>query len=409
MKLTDLKCKSAKPREKSYKMFDGGGLYLEVMPGGSKHWRYKFFEDGKEKRLSFGRYPDVPLKEARERRQQARILIDRGESPAPKSAARRLTFEALAQEWLEHNRDRWSEKTHRTNGTRLAMHVYPLIGQMALDEIRPLHMLDLMRRMRDRGTPEMGRRVRDLCDAVFRLGIVTERCESNPAAAVRGIVTTPAGGHMAAFDKTALPAFLSALNSNSARLYPHTLAAIRLLLLTFVRTGELIGARWEEIDEAGAQWLIPPERMKMKRAHLVPLSRQALTVIDVLRAIRQNEWLLPSPIRHNQHVSNGIVLMGLRRLGYGGEMTGHGFRSLAKSTILEELPGYTEDIIERQLAHAPRGAYGEAYNRAQYLEQRRQMMQDWADYIDRQSPGGVLIPANRTSGTLSELADILPH
>jgi integrase len=383
MKLNELKCKSAKPSAKSYKLFDGAGLYLEVMPGGSKHWRYKYYQGGKEKRLSFGRYPALPLKVAREKLLEVKTKMERGEPLEPAAPQVAVTFASLAEEWLTCKQPGWSQNTYNICVARLRLHIFPRIGDMPLQEVRPLTILELMNALKAAGAPETARRCRQVCDAVFRYGMVTERTEHNPAATIRGMMAMGGKKHMAAFDKTALPAFLANLRGNKARLYPQTIAAIQLLLHTFVRTGELIGARWDEFDLEQAQWLIPASRMKMKRAHVVPLSRQVIDIIEGLRLLRVSEYLLPSPNRAGQPVSNCIVLMALRRMGYGGIMTGHGFRSLAKTTILEDLPGYTEDIIERQLAHAPRGAYGEAYNRAHYLPQRREMMQAWADYIFR--------------------------
>jgi integrase len=254
---------------------------------------------------------------------------------------------------------------------------------MPVTEITSLIVLRALQKIENRGALEMTRRASQYCGQIFRYAIVTGRAENDPTVALKGALLPPLPSHFAAIEPRDLPDFLHCLDRNDARLYVHTRLAIRLMLLTFVRTGELIKATWDEFDLDDAQWTIPAERMKMRRPHIVPLSRQAIAVLQQLYELNgRSQWILASPSKPRQHMSNGTILMALKRMGYGGRMTGHGFRALAMTTIQEKLK-YPHDVVDRQLAHAPGDKLAAAYDRAQYLDERRTMMQAWADYLDR--------------------------
>lgn len=388
--LTALACSKAVPKSKPYKMYDGHGLYLEVMPNGSRYWRFKYRFAGKEKRLALGVYPEVSLQQAREKHIQARRLLEEFIDPAAARKEARaaallkagITFELVAREWHEAYKERWSEGHGLTILHRLEMDIFPQIGSRPIGQISAPELLKSIRRIEDRGAHEMARRATQICGQVFRYAIVTGRAERNPAEDLKGALRPFRKGHFAAFESDALPAFLHKLDRNDARLYPQTKLAVKLLMLTFVRTGELIGATWDEFSLDEGLWIIPAERMKMRRAHIVPLSRQAILILHQLRELAGNRpYILPSQIDPRKHMSNNTILKALERMGYKGEMTGHGFRALAMSAIKEKL-GYRHEVVDRQLAHAPRSKVDAAYDRAQFLGERAVMMQRWADYID---------------------------
>src|ERR1700733_197820 len=256
---------------------------------------------------------------------------------------------------------------------------------MPIAHIKPLELLQALRKMEDRGAHELTRRALQYCGQVFRYAIVTERAERDITADLRGALRPFKRGHYAAIEADDLPEFLEALERNDARLFPQTRAATRLLLLTFVRTSELIGATWSEFKLEESEWIIPAERMKMRRPHVVPLSGKSVAILRELKAhTGYGAWVFPNQIDSRRHMSNATVLGALKRLGYKGRMTGHGFRALAMSTIKEKL-GYRHEVVDRQLAHAPRSKVDAAYDRALFLADRRKMMQDWADYLDKVS------------------------
>jgi len=399
MPLTAKACDNAKPTAKPYKLADGGGLYLEIMPNGAKYWRCKYRFMGKEKRLAFGVYPEVGLGAARDKRETARKLLADGTDPAfAKKEQKRqnklvaaTTFEAVATEWAKHQADRWSDRHHDLIISRLKADIFPEIGHLPIAQIRPLDILLAIKKVEDRAAHEVARRLLQTCNQVFRYAIVHEKAERNPAADLKGALKPYKKTHYAALDIKKLPVFMSQLEHNEARLYPHTRLAMKMMVLTFVRTGELIGARWDEINWAEKQWEIPATRMKMKQPHIVPLSRQVLAILKELHDISTNAvYIFPSQIRSNKHMSNNTLLKALERMGYKGEATGHGFRALAMSTIKEKL-GYRHEVVDRQLAHAQRNQVDAAYDRAQFLDERRKMMQKWADYIDSIANGGQVI------------------
>ncbi len=392
MKLTNTACRTAKAKDKPYKMADGGGLFLLIKPDGSKYWRMKYRFLGKEKLLAFGTYPLISLADAREEREAAKKLLAGGIDPAKyrKEEKRRTirnaqnTFKAVALEWHQNQKDRWSDNHAQNVLHRLETDIFPYIGAEPLASIEAPDLLDTLRKIEKRGALDIAKRSRQICGQVFRYGIQTGRCKRDPSHDLQGALKTRKTNHFAALEAKEIPEFLAALERNDARLYARTRRAIRLSLLTFVRPGEIREARWEEIDFEAREWTIPAKRMKMKRSHIVPLSRQALAILKEQKeetGCLSTPWVFPSQIRSKDPMSNGTVNVAIKKLGFQGRMTAHGFRALARTTIREKLD-YAPDIIEAALAHKPAGPLGEAYDRTKFLPQRKKMMQDWADFLD---------------------------
>lgn len=396
MLLTNRQCETAKSKDKSYKLNDGKGLYLHVMPTGSKYWRFRYRFVGKETTLAFGVFPEVSLLEARDRRDAARKQLRDGLDPQQVKRHQKAahvergqnTFEAVARAWFKDNEPSWS-KGHAANIMhRLEKEVLPLIGDMPIDEIKPLFLHQQIQTIQDRGANEMARRVRQYASQIFRYGIFHLKAEHNPAAALPKMRPYKRG-HFRALSYKDLPGFLRALEYNDARLMRQTRLAIKLTLLTIVRTNELVLARWREFDLDNAVWIIPAERMKMRREHIVPLSRQAVEILRELRTLNpfngkegaEYDWVTPHFSQPRLPMSNAAMLGGVSRMGFKDKTTVHGFRATAMTAIKERL-GYMHEIIDRQLSHAPADKLGRAYDRAEYLDQRTKMMQDWADYLD---------------------------
>lgn len=392
--MTDTACKGAKPKERPYKRFDGGGLYLEVMPNGNKLWRLKYYHLGKEKRFSLGPYPIVGLAGAREERDKAKKLLlkDIDPSDAKQGERKRLirksqnTFKAVALEWHENQLGRWTPNHSLNVMRRLEVDIFPYVGSRPIADIDPPELLnDVLRRIEKRGALDVTARVKQICGQIFRYGIATGKCGRDPTADLKGALKVGKVSHFAALNIKEVPDFLQNLERNHARLFARTQRAIKVLMLTFVRTSELINATWDEFDFDNATWEIPGWRMKMKNPHIVPLSRQ---VIALLREQKEEtghlntNWVFPSQVRPKEPMSNNTILFAIGRMGYKGRMTGHGFRALAMSNIKEKL-GYRHEVVDRQLAHAQRSKIDRAYDRAQFLDDRRKMMQEWADYIDK--------------------------
>lgn len=401
MKLTELAIKSLKPKDKPHRKADGHGLYIEVMPNGSKYWRLKYRYLGKEKKMAFGVYPETSLAEAREMRDAARKLLKAGTDPsyAKQEEKRKLrknaetTFEGVAREWHKHKLEGWSKAYGAELLHRMENDLFPEIGKLPIADITAPRLLDAIRLIEKRGAHEIARRALQTSGQIFRYGIVTGRAERNPAADLKGALKPFKHGHYAALESKDLPAFLQTLEANEARLYAYTRNAVKLLLLTFVRTSELINATWDEFDLEAGVWSIPAERMKMGNPHIVPLSRQALNILKEQKKLTcESPWVFPNQIRPKKSMSNNTVLMALKRMGYQGRMTGHGFRALAMSTIKEQL-GYRHEVVDRQLAHAPRNKVDAAYDRAKFLDERKKMMQHWADYLDGLASNGNIIQA----------------
>lgn len=391
--LTDKAIKNAKPEKKSYKLSDGQGLYVLVQPNGSKYWRMKYRVHGKEKKLSFGVYPEVSLAEAREQRRKAREQIRQGIDPAQdkKDQRRRAelnannTFQAIALEWHKNQKGRWTDHHYQNVLHRMERDLFPFIGSDPIADIDAPALLHVLRKIEKRGALDIAGRARQICGQVFRYGIQTGRCSRDPSSDLKGALMTRKTEHFAAIDTKEIPELLEALERNDARLYNRTRRAIRLSMLTFVRPGELRKATWSEFDLEAREWLIPAERMKMRRAHYVPLSDQAVTILHEQKEETghiNTDLVFPSQIKPRQPMSDGTVRIALQKLGFKDRMTAHGFRALARTAIREKL-NYAPDIIEAQLAHKAAGPLGEAYDRARFIEDRKKMMQEWADYLDQ--------------------------
>lgn len=386
MKLNARQVDAAKPREKAYKLADGAGLYLEVVPSGSRYWRMKYRFNGKEKRMAFGVYPAVSLAQARALRDEAKKKLAEGIDPSFAKKEEKLvrdvqlnnTFQAVALEWHGTKVSRWSEGYASDIIEAFNKDIFPYIGQQPVNEIKPLVLLNVLRRMESRGATEKAKKVRQRCSEVFRYAIVTGRAEYNPAADLTSAMSGHESKHYPFLTVEELPDFFKALSSYTGS--PLVVLAARLLILTGVRTGELRGAFWSEFDLEKAVWEIPAERMKMKRPHLVPLSTQALEIVQQLK-VMSGQYPLVFPGRNDPRktMSEASINQVFKRIGYTGKVTGHGFRH-TMSTILHE-EGFNTAWIETQLAHVDKNAIRGTYNHALYLEGRREMMQWYADYI----------------------------
>ena len=392
-KLTAKKCETAKRDKDGAKLFDGQGLYLELHKNGSKYWRYKYRIGGKEKLLSLGVYPEVPLVEAREKHKAAHKLVSNGTDPQQAKREERLvkeqeatnTFEIIAREWFDMKKAEWSEANAIQTIKRLEKDVFPIIGKYPIKSITHKMLLDLANSVKERGAHELSKRIIQMSKHIFQFAIITGRADYNIANDLKGVIKPKPKGHFAAIEASELPQFISDLRNHRAHLKRETYLAVNFMMLTFVRTGEMIKAEWKEFDFNEKIWLIPGKRMKMGKDHIVPLSRQAIEILEELRQLHNHpHFVFPSRTNRNNHMSNNTVLMAIKRMGYAGKMTGHGFRSLAMSTIMEKL-GYRHEVPDAQLAHAKRGDVARAYDRAKFLDERVRMMQDWADYIDTTS------------------------
>lgn len=390
MSLCDLDCRHAKPKDKAYRLFDSGGLYLDVKPTGKRIWRFRFKFLNKEKLLTIGQYPAISLVKAREKRDVAKQALENGIDPSrEKQEQKKLarykqvqTFEVVATEWHEQNRSTWSPNYSKHMLKRLQHNVFPFIGQQPVSLLTVEHLLTCLRKIEDRKRYDLAHRMLQVIGQVLRYAVITGRVERDITSDLKGALKKYKKGHYAAISSDELPQLLKALETNDLRMFKQTILAIRLILLTFVRTGELINATWEEFDLEKATWDIPGERMKMRNEHRVPLSKQVVGILSELKELYGGTgYILPSVIRRNRPISNNTILKALARLGYEKKMTGHGFRALAMSTIKEKLD-YRHEVVDRQLAHVPRNKVDKAYDRAQFLTERIKMMQEWADYID---------------------------
>lgn len=396
MKLNARQVDTAKPREKAYKLADGAGLYLEVVPSGSRYWRMKYRFNGKEKRMAFGVYPAVSLVQARALRDEAKKKLAEGIDPSFAKKEEKLvrdvrlnnTFQAVALEWHGTKVSRWSEGYASDIIEAFNKDIFPYIGQQPVNEIKPLVLLNVLRRMESRGATEKAKKVRQRCSEVFRYAIVTGRAEYNPAADLTSAMSGHESKHYPFLTVEELPDFFKALAGYTGS--PLVVLAARLLILTGVRTGELRGAFWSEFDLEKAVWEIPAERMKMKRPHLVPLSTQALEIVQQLKGMTgQYPLVFPGRNDPRKTMSEASINQVFKRIGYTGKVTGHGFRH-TMSTILHE-EGFNTAWIETQLAHVDKNAIRGTYNHALYLEGRREMMQWYADCIDNISKFNLII------------------
>ncbi len=396
MPLTDIAVRSAKPRERSYKLTDGQGMYLEVMPNGSKYWRLKYRIDGKEKRAALGIYPHMSLLAARKAKDTVKDMLRAGLDPSHEKRRLKLeegltranSFEAVAREWYGTKKEGWSLRHADFIEKLLERELFPLLGARPIKEITAPELLSVVRKIESRDALELARKTLQASGQVFRFAVATGRAERDPSPDLRGALKTRAVTHMRRIAESELPELLQAITAYDGE--PQTRLAVQLLALTFVRTGELRFAEWTEINEDRAEWRIPPEKMKMPSPHIVPLSKQAIAIVRELRELTGNgQWVFPGRSGTKKPISENTVLYALYRMGYHSRMTGHGFRGLA-STILNE-HGFNSDWIERQLAHLERDDVRAAYNHAQYLKERRRMMQWWADYLDQVSKANVLM------------------
>lgn len=403
MPLSDVKVRSAKPREKFYKLTDGDGLYLHVTEKGSKLWRFRYRFDGKEKLLAFGSYPEISLFDARLRRDQARQQLAHGIDPgavkkAKKQAAtaKQETFEAVAREWHKTFLASWTPRHAQTILSRLKHDLIPWLGSRPINEIKAPELLAVVRRAQSRGALELAHRLRAIAGQVFRYAVATGKAERDPSGDLRGALPPPKVKHHAAItDPKEVAHLLRALDGYQGGFVVK--CALRLAPLFFVRPGELRHAEWAEIDFDEATWNIPGHKMKMKQAHIVPLSRQAIEILRELHTYTgAGRYVFPSVRTHDRPMSENTVNAALRHAGYDKDtMTGHGFRATAR-TILDEVLHIRPDYIEHQLAHAVRDPNGRAYNRTAHLVERKKMMQTWADYLDRLKAGAEVIPFKTT-------------
>lgn len=392
MALTDTAIRNAKPRENAYKIGDRDGLYLLVQPSGAKLWRFKYRLDprpdgGKKEHLfAVGQYPDVGLAQAREECKQARELVAKGVHPvrhrraehARRAVEATNTFEAVAREWVKKHRPKWSPYYATQVERFLERDVFPSIGALPMREISAAQLLAIVKAVEDRGAETVALLIRQWCSAIFRYAVATLRADTDPAAALKGALHRPTVQHRRPLDAKAIPKFLTQVGEYGG--FAPTRIALRLLLLLFVRPVELRAAEWSEFDLDAAEWRIPAHRMKMRQPHIVPLPEQAVAALRELHELTGGGRLLfPNQRRPKTYMSATTLNRALERMGYTGKFSAHGFRATA-STMLNEL-GYNPDWIERQLAHAPRNKVRASYNQAQYLAERRKMMQEWADHL----------------------------
>jgi integrase len=387
MPLTDIKVKNAKPQGKQYKLTDGEGMYLLVSPNGGKYWRLKYRFAGKEKTLALGTYPTLSLAEAREKRFDAKKQITNGIDPSQEKKQKKLqqyinaenSFENIAREWYQKNYAKWKPRHANYILKRLEADIFPVIGSRPINEIKTPELLATIQKIEKRGAIDIAKRALQTSGQVFRYAIATGTAEHDISANLKGALTTRQPVNHARLEEDQLPEFFNKLEKYEGQ---QTKLAFKLLILTFVRTIELRGARWEEINFEKKEWHVPAERMKMGQKHIVPLAKQSISILKELQKLNGNrDFIFPSQTNANKMMSENTLLYTLYRLGYHSRATTHGFRATA-STILNE-KGFNRDHIERQLAHGERDKVRATYNHAQYLPERHKMMQWWADYLDK--------------------------
>ncbi|MGI8740193.1 MAG: tyrosine-type recombinase/integrase [Gammaproteobacteria bacterium] len=405
MPLIDTTIRSAKPRDKNYKLFDGCGLYMLVKTTGAKCWRFKYRYGGKERGLAFGTYPTVTLKQARAKRDEARAQLATAMDPGQVRKAMKLSqcglatdsLEVVAREWFSNRATTWAESHSCKIIRRLEMDVFPYLGKRSLGSITALDLLTVLRRIESRGAIDTAHRAHQNCGQIFRYGIATGRCERDPAADLRGALAPVKENHLAAItEPKAVGALLRAISGYEGSYV--TKCALRVAPLVFVRPNELRRAEWSEIDLDAATWSIPANRMKAKQAHIVPLAHQAVAILRDLQPLTGHvkregvpNYVFPGVRTITRPMSENTVNGALRRLGFAGdEMCGHGFRAMAR-TIMDEVLNVPPHLIEHQLAHKVRDPLGRSYNRTTHLPERRQMMQAWADYLDGLRNGATIV------------------
>ena len=401
MPVTDTTIRNAKPGEKPKKLYDAGGLYLEIAPAGGKWWRFKFRYGGKEKRLSFGVYPEVSLKEARAKRDEARKLLTEGIDPSETRKLQKVagaeraanSFEVVAREWFDKQAPHWATGHSSKIIRRLEKDVFPWIGARPIAEIKAPELLATLRRIEGRGANETAHRAQQNCGQVFRYGVVTGRCERDPSADLRGALAPVKPTHFAAIvDPKEAGALLRAIDGFRGTFVVQS--ALRLAPLLFVRPGELRTALWTQFDLEKGEWRYTVS--KTKSEHLVPLATQAIAILEELKPLTGQGAYVFAGRNPRRPMSDAAVNAALRRMGYDTktEITGHGFRAMARTILAEEL-GVRPEVIEHQLAHRVPDALGTAYNRTKFLAERRAMMQQWADYLDTLKAGAEIVPLTR--------------
>lgn len=388
MPLSDVSIRKAKPADKPLRLFDGGGMYLEISPAGGKLWRLKYRHGGKEKRLALGVYPDVSLAQARERRDEARSLLAQGQDPGEVRKAAKLaekfaagnTFEVVAVEWLK--RQNLAAASMATVAWLLDKKLNPVIGSLPIANIEPPTLLAALRKIESAGNLETARRARSLAGRVFRYAIACGLATRDPSRDLLGALAAPkVRNHPAIIEPAELGQLLRAIDAYTGSAIVRN--ALRLAPHVFVRPGELRQAPWSEIDLQAARWTIPAARMKSRRDHIVPLSRQALAILAEQHAITGDGALVfPANRGRGRPMSENTLAAALGTLGYREQQSAHGFRATAR-TLLDEQLGFAPHLVEHQLAHEVKDALGRAYNRTSHLAERVEMMQAWSDYLDR--------------------------
>ena len=405
MPLTDTVVRSAKPASKAVKLTDERGMYLLLSPRGSKLWRFDYRFDGRRRTLALGVYPDVSLKAARERRDQARALLTSGVDPGVTRKAEKAagadgaanSFEVVAREWFDKQVAGWADTHADKVIQRLEKDVFPWLGKRPIASITAPEVLTVIRRIEARGAVDTSHRALQNCGQVFRYAVATGRAERDPTGDLRGALAKTRRKHYAAIvEPDGVGQLLRAIDAFRGTLIVR--CALRLAPLVFVRPGELRRAQWSEFDLDKGEWNIPAERMKAKRPHLVPLARQAVAILRELHPLTGHRAFVFPGRDPKKPMSDAAVNAALRRMGYDTrtEITGHGFRAMAR-TILHEQLGAHRDAIEHQLAHRVGDPLGTAYNRTQFIKQRRVMMQRWADYLDRLRKSAKVVPIGRAA------------
>lgn len=396
MALTDTRIRNTKPTEKPYKLADGGGLYIEVKPNGSKLWRLRYRLAGKENVFAVGEYPVVGLADARTERDAAKKLIRDGIHPSHHRKLERVrkahehanTFEAVALEWISHNAEHWTAKTLQQRKHVLERDVFPAFGSLPARQVSPAHVLSVIKKIEKRA-PTMAVLVNQAIGAVSRYAVATLRADIDPTNPLRGSLRPRPVEHHKPLTRDEIPGFIWALEAYPG--YFSNKIALHLMLLTLVRTTEILEAPWNEFDIVAALWRIPAPRMKMREPHTVPLSRQALELLEKLYAVTGNgAYLFPNRSNLRKPVSRGVLWKAVVSMGYLGRFSPHGIRATG-STILNEM-GFRPDVIERQLAHAETNKVRAAYNHAEHIPERLVMMQAWADYLDSLASGASVVP-----------------
>lgn len=399
MPLTDTAARQAKPAAKPTKLSDGRGMYLLVTPSGSRLWRWKYRFQGKEKLMPLGQYPAVSLARARAACEEARRLLSEGQDPMERRKVEKLAklsaaddaFETVARQWWEHWKGPRSPRHADYVLRRLEADVFPVLGSRPVSNITAPQLLAMAKGIESRGALDIAKRALQTCGQIMRYAVAHGLTDRNPAADVKpsDALKPRQKVNYARLDAKEVPELLRKIEAYVGS--PYTRLAMKVMALTFVRTGELIGAKWEEFDLEAAEWRIPAERMKMRTPHIVPLAPQAVEVLQALQTLSSGRPLLfPGERDHERPMSNNTILCALKRMGYAGRMTGHGFRGMA-STILHE-QGYAHHLIELQLAHQERDQVAAAYNHATYLKERRAMMNAWANHLDKLRRGAEVVP-----------------